>query len=146
MLVATTFPITAVLPAQGTPSAANPSKPNIVFILAYDLGYGDVGCYNPPAKALTPNFDRLAKEGMRFTDAQSPSTVCTPTRYGILALGDLQHAGRHGRVLSAGSQTIVMYSRPRRTLVSSIVNCRTVSFLFDLRDPVAFLKHRHALD
>ncbi|MGY8673161.1 MAG: sulfatase-like hydrolase/transferase [Verrucomicrobiia bacterium] len=69
----TTFPITAVLPAQGTPSAANPSKSNIVFILADDLGYGDVGCYNPPAKAPTPNFDRLAKEGIRFTDAPSRS-------------------------------------------------------------------------
>ena len=58
--------------------------PNIVFILADDLGYGDVGCYNPEAKAPTPNIDRLASGGIRFTDAHSPSTVCTPTRYSLL--------------------------------------------------------------
>lgn len=59
-------------------------KPNIVFILADDLGYGDVGCYNPSSKIPTPNLDRLAREGMRFTDAHSPSSVCTPTRYALL--------------------------------------------------------------
>ena len=58
--------------------------PNIVLVLADDLGYGDVGCYNTDAKAPTPNLDRLAKAGMRFTDAHSPSTVCTPTRYSVL--------------------------------------------------------------
>jgi arylsulfatase A-like enzyme len=59
-------------------------RPNIVFILADDLGYGDVGCYNPGSKIPTPNLDRLASDGMRFTDAHSPSSVCTPTRYGLL--------------------------------------------------------------
>lgn len=58
--------------------------PNILFILADDLGYGDVGCYNSASKVATPNLDRLAAEGMRFTDAHSPSTVCTPSRYGLL--------------------------------------------------------------
>ncbi|MCF6356916.1 MAG: sulfatase-like hydrolase/transferase [Draconibacterium sp.] len=58
--------------------------PNIVYILADDLGYGDVKCNNPDSKIPTPNVDRLAKEGMRFTDAHTPSAVCTPTRYGIL--------------------------------------------------------------
>ncbi len=61
-----------------------PDRPNIVFILADDLGYGDVGCYNPECKIPTPNIDRLAREGMRFTDAHSPSTVCTPGRYSLL--------------------------------------------------------------
>ena len=60
-------------------------RPNILFILADDLGYGDVDCYNPESKVPTPHLDRLAKEGIRFTDAHSPSTVCTPTRYSILA-------------------------------------------------------------
>jgi arylsulfatase A-like enzyme len=60
------------------------ARPNIVFILADDLGYGDVGCYNPESKIATPNLDRLAAEGMRFTDAHSPSGVCTPTRYALL--------------------------------------------------------------
>ena len=59
-------------------------KPNILVILADDLGYGDVGCYNPESNVATPNLDRLAKQGMRFTDAHSPSTVCTPTRYSLL--------------------------------------------------------------
>lgn len=58
--------------------------PNIVYILADDLGYGDVSIYNPESKISTPNIDKLARQGMRFTDAHSPSSVCTPTRYGIL--------------------------------------------------------------
>jgi len=59
-------------------------KPNIVYILADDLGYGDLGCYNKASKIPTPNLDRLAIEGIRFTDAHAPDAVCTPTRYGIL--------------------------------------------------------------
>jgi arylsulfatase A-like enzyme len=60
------------------------SKPNIVYILADDLGYGDPGCYNKDSRIPTPNLDRLAREGMRFTDAHAPTSVCTPTRYAIL--------------------------------------------------------------
>lgn len=62
----------------------NRSVPNVVLILADDLGYGDVKCLNPQGKIATPHFDRLAAEGMVFTDAHSSSAVCTPTRYGIL--------------------------------------------------------------
>ena len=58
--------------------------PNIVVVLADDLGWGDPQSYNPESKIPTPNIDRLAREGMRFTDAHSPSSVCTPTRYGLL--------------------------------------------------------------
>ena len=64
--------------------AADDRLPNIVLILADDLGYGDVGCYNPESQIPTPNLDRMASEGMRFTDAHSPSTVCTPTRYSMM--------------------------------------------------------------
>ena len=60
------------------------TRPNIVLILADDLGYGDVGCYNARSKVPTPNLDRLAGEGMRFTDAHSPATVCTPSRYSLM--------------------------------------------------------------
>ena len=60
------------------------SPPNIVFILADDMGYGDVQALNPMSKIPTPNLDKLAAEGMTFTDAHSPSAVCTPTRYGVL--------------------------------------------------------------
>ncbi len=59
-------------------------RPNIVYILADDLGYGDVRCLNPESKIPTPHMDRLAAAGMTFTDAHSPSAVCTPTRYGVL--------------------------------------------------------------
>ena len=60
------------------------AKPNIIYILADDLGFGDVSVYNPGEKITTPNIDKLAQSGMRFTDAHSPSSVCTPTRYSIL--------------------------------------------------------------
>jgi len=64
--------------------ANSAEQPNVVFILADDLGYGDVGAMNPEGKIATPHLDRLAAEGMIFTDAHSSSAVCTPTRYGIL--------------------------------------------------------------
>lgn len=77
--------LAAAVGSQGAPPrAAETSKPNIVYIMADDLGYGDPGCYNPASKIPTPNIDRLAREGMRFTDAHSPSAVCTPTRYALL--------------------------------------------------------------
>src|SRR6266849_6604878 len=63
----------------GTAAADAPLKPNIVFILADDLGYGDVRCYNAQSKIPTPNLDRLAAEGIRFTDAHAPDAVCTPS-------------------------------------------------------------------
>lgn len=59
-------------------------RPNIIYILADDLGIGDLSCYNTGSKIQTPFVDQLAAEGMRFTDAHTPSAVCTPTRYGIL--------------------------------------------------------------
>ena len=66
-------------------SAASATKPNIVYLLADDLGYGDVQALNPSrGKIKTPHLDRLAAQGMTFTDAHSGSSVCTPTRYGLL--------------------------------------------------------------
>lgn len=71
--------------ARGAASAAAPFKPNIVYILADDLGYGDVQCLNPKrGKIATPRMDRLAAQGTAFTDAHSGSSVCSPTRYGLL--------------------------------------------------------------
>ena len=66
------------------PLAAISAPPNIVYVLCDDLGYGDVKCLNADGKIATPHCDRLAAEGMIFTDAHSSSAVCTPTRYGIL--------------------------------------------------------------
>lgn len=69
--------------AVSAESAAPHGTPNIVLILADDLGYGDLGCYGA-TKIKTPQCDRLAREGRRFTDAHSPSAVCTPTRYALM--------------------------------------------------------------
>ncbi|MDX1357547.1 MAG: arylsulfatase [Clostridia bacterium] len=62
----------------------NRSRPNIVYILADDMGYGDLSCLNEKSKIKTPNFDSIAEKGMKFTDAHSSSAVCTPSRYSIL--------------------------------------------------------------
>ena len=71
----------AVLQAAEAPA----KKPNILIILADDLGYGDVQCYNPQrGKIPTPNIDRLAAQGMRFTDGHASSGVCSPSRYALL--------------------------------------------------------------
>ena len=70
--------------SNATETKRDVESPNIILILADDLGYGDVGCYNPESKIPTPNLDKLARDGMLFTDAHSPSTVCTPTRYSIM--------------------------------------------------------------
>ncbi len=75
--------LTLLLAWQGGHAAEQ--KPNVVYILADDLGYGDVQCLNPErGKIKTPHLDRLASQGMTFTEAHSGSSVCTPTRYGLL--------------------------------------------------------------
>ncbi|HYW78539.1 MAG TPA: arylsulfatase [Thermoguttaceae bacterium] len=66
-----------------TASPAAEDLPNIVIIYADDLGYGDLSCYNPHAAYKTPRIDQMAKEGIRFNDAHSPSTICSPSRYGL---------------------------------------------------------------
>jgi arylsulfatase A-like enzyme len=72
------------LAAEAPRTSATSEKPNIIVILADDLGTGDVKAYNPECKIPTPHFDALARAGTRFTDAHSSSAVCTPTRYGLL--------------------------------------------------------------
>ncbi len=77
ILILTIFQLSAV--------ATEGKKPNIVYIICDDLGYGDIQCLNPEnGKIPTPHADKLASEGMTFTDAHSGSSVCTPTRYGIM--------------------------------------------------------------
>ncbi|MEZ5302563.1 MAG: arylsulfatase [Verrucomicrobiales bacterium] len=82
ILLATLF--ATALALISSPSALASEKPNIIFILADDMGYGDVRALNPKSQIPTPNLDRLAADGMAFTDAHSGSAVCTPTRYGVL--------------------------------------------------------------
>lgn len=94
---------------QNAPAASR--LPNIVFILADDLGYGDVGCYNADSKVPTPNLDRLAQQGMRFTDAHSPSTVCTPTRYSLLTGRMAFRTGMRGVFTGVGGPCLIEEER-----------------------------------
>ncbi|MCA9268832.1 MAG: sulfatase-like hydrolase/transferase, partial [Planctomycetales bacterium] len=110
--------IVAVALAAGWQHASAPKvfaqpqgRPNIVLIMADDLGYGDIGCYNDQAKAATPNLDRLAAEGMRFTDAHSPSTVCTPTRYSVLTGRMAFRTGYRGVFTGVGGPCLIEEGR-----------------------------------
>ena len=76
-------------------ASASSDRPNVVLIFADDLGYGDLGCYGA-TKLKTPNIDKLAAEGKRFTDAHSSSAVCTPSRYGLLT-GEYPYKGNNGK-------------------------------------------------
>ena len=73
-----------LLAAAAIAGASAQTRPNVVLILADDLGYGDVGAFNAAGRIPTPHLDRLAREGLRFTDAHTASAVCTPTRYALL--------------------------------------------------------------
>ena len=72
------------MPASTPAQQVKGDPPHIVIILVDDMGYGDPGCYNPNSKIATPTIDRLARGGMRFTDAHAPGTLCHPSRYGLL--------------------------------------------------------------
>ncbi|MFP6673643.1 MAG: sulfatase-like hydrolase/transferase, partial [Pirellulaceae bacterium] len=69
----------SILAASSLPGAERSDLPNIVIIMADDMGYGDVRTLNPVSGIPTPNLDALAKQGMTFVDGHSPSAVCTPT-------------------------------------------------------------------
>ena len=87
-------------------------SPNIIIVLADDLGYGDIACYNPESKIATPNLDRLAAQGMRFLDAHSPCTVCTPTRYGLMTGQMAFRVPRGGTVFTgAGGPSLIATDR-----------------------------------
>jgi len=70
--------------SESNGSDASAPRPNIVLIMADDMGYGDLSALNPDSKIATPHMDRVAREGRAYTDAHSPSAVCSPTRYGLL--------------------------------------------------------------
>ena len=82
LLTALLLAAPAALHAAEAPKPAH--KPNILILLADDMGYGDPGCYNPKSKIATPHIDRLAREGMRFIDAHAPGPLCHPSRYGLM--------------------------------------------------------------
>jgi len=89
--------VAATAAAGLRPATAADRKPNILFVLADDLGYGDLGCYGQE-RILTPNVDRLAAEGMRFTQAYSGSTVCAPSRCSLMTGKHTGHATVRGNV------------------------------------------------
>ena len=86
--------------------------PNIVLILADDMGYGDVQSLNPQSKIPTPHLDGLASAGMTFTDAHAPSSVCTPTRYGLLTGRYCWRTGLQRGVLGGYSPPLIDRERP----------------------------------
>ena len=95
----------------GAEERSKPGLPHVLFILADDLGYGDVGCYNAESKVPTPNLDRLAREGLRFTDAHSPATVCTPTRYSVLTGRMAFRTGYRGVFTGVGGPCLIEEGR-----------------------------------
>ncbi len=98
-VIATVVVTGGLLPFNPAAAAEKEQRPNIVILLADDIGYGDLSCYGA-TRIKTPNLDKLAAKGMRFTDAHAPSAVCTPTRYALMTG---QYAWRHppgSRILS----------------------------------------------
>lgn len=95
-----------------------PARPNIVYILADDLGYGDVGCYNKDSKIPTPHLNRLAAAGMRFTDAHAPASVCTPTRYALLTGRYCWRSKLKSNVLGPWGSTLI---EPGRLTVAALL-------------------------
>lgn len=100
---------TCVTPTVTTESMG---QPNIVFILADDLGYGDVQALNPGSRIATPHIDRIAESGASFVDAHTPSSVCTPTRYGLLTGRYCWRSRLKRGVLNGYSQPLLEEGRP----------------------------------
>jgi arylsulfatase A len=110
--------VLSIVLTLGSSRAEPPRRPNIVYILADDLGYGDPGCYNKESKIPTPNIDRLAGQGMRFTDAHTPSSLCTPTRYGLLTGRYCWRTSLKRSVLNGYSPLLI---EPGRMTVASLL-------------------------
>ncbi|NOZ55284.1 MAG: arylsulfatase [Calditrichaeota bacterium] len=108
----------AVAFSFGFSRSPDDEKPNLVYILADDLGYGDVSCLNEESRLHTVHIDRLARDGMVFTDAHAGSAVCTPTRYGILTGRYCWRTWKKHGVLSGYSPHLI---DPKRLTVASML-------------------------
>ena len=108
--------VTEAATAQEANEDNGPKKPHIVLLLADDLGYGDVQALHSRSAIPTPNFNRLAREGITFTDAHTPSSVCTPTRYGLLTGRYCWRTDLKRGVLNGYSQPLI--ESDRATLAS----------------------------
>ncbi|PCH75384.1 MAG: arylsulfatase [Flavobacteriaceae bacterium] len=95
-----------------------PKHPNIIYVLTDDLGYGDISAYNPHSKIQTPNIDSLSIAGIQFTDAHTSSSVCTPTRYGILTGRYNWRSTLKSSVLTGKSKALIPNNR---TTVASML-------------------------
>ena len=115
-LLAAGWLLAALAPSTVRADDSARRPPNVVLIYADDLGYGDVGCYGA-ARVKTPNVDRLAKEGLRFTDGHSPAATCTPSRYAMLT-GEYAWRKKGTGVLPGDARLII---RPGRTTMASIM-------------------------
>jgi arylsulfatase A-like enzyme len=105
--------------ASAIPADSRADRPNVIFLLADDLGWGDLRSYNAASKIPTPHCDRLASGGIRFTDAHSPAAVCTPTRYGILTGRYCWRTSLKSGVLQGYDPLMV---EPGRLTVASFLN------------------------
>jgi arylsulfatase A-like enzyme len=103
-------------------------KPNIILILADDLGYGDVSCYNPDSKIATPRIDALAAQGARWTDAHTPCSVCSPTRYGLLTGRYCWRTRLKSGVLNGYSRALVEPGRATLATLTAAAGYRTACF------------------
>ncbi len=110
-----TTTVLLLLAAEARP-AEKPARPNIVFILADDLGYGDISCYGA-RRVQTPHCDRLAREGIRFTDGHSSHATCTPTRYSLMT-GEYAFRKKGTNILPGDATLIIA---PGRTTLASLL-------------------------
>jgi arylsulfatase A-like enzyme len=100
-------------------AAAKPATPNIVFILADDLGFGSLSCYGADTNLVrTPNCDRLAREGVRFTDANAPASICSPTRYSLLTG---QYCWRTSLKFGVLAYDAPLHIEPTRLTIASVL-------------------------
>ncbi len=106
-----------LLACQGEKEEKN-TPPNIIYILADDLGYGDISAFNENSKINTVNIDKIAATGMKFTDAHSPSAVCTPTRYGIMTGRYSWRSRLKSGVLTGKSKALI--PRTRKTVAKML--------------------------
>ncbi len=111
----------AIILASSAPLAAQ-DLPNIIIIYSDDLGYGDLSCYNPQAAYKTPRLDKMASEGIRFTDAHSPSTICSPSRYGLYSGQQVCRTGRGSRAFEGPGGP--SYIRPGELTIADMVKKR----------------------
>lgn len=120
--------VAALLSSHLTASAKKRDKtPNVIFILADDLGYGDVSCFNENAKIITPNIDSLASSGVRFSNAHTSSSVCSPTRYGILTGRYSWRSTMKEGVLSGYSKSLI---KQEQTTVAGLLKSKGYTTAF----------------